>query len=52
MLIKNVRIENAEIPVDIRIEDGKFQTIRAGLAPAEGEEVIDGGGHLLLRHPV
>lgn len=48
MLIKNVRIENAEIPVDIRIEDGKFQTIRAGLTPAEGEEVIDGGGHLLL----
>ena len=48
MLIKNVRIENAEIPVDIRIEDGKFQTIREGLTPAEGEEVIDGGGHLLL----
>ncbi|MDN7145058.1 cytosine deaminase [Liquorilactobacillus mali] len=48
MLISNVHIDNEQELKSIRIEDGKFAAIAADLQPKDGEEVIDGGGHLLL----
>ena len=48
MLIRNVHIENAERPSDLRVEDGKFVQIAPALSPREGEEVLEGGGALLL----
>lgn len=48
MLIKNVHVDNHEEMVDVRIADGKFSEIKAGLTPQKGEEVIDGQGNLLL----
>lgn len=48
MLIRNVHIENAEQASDIRIEDGVFAQIEAGLEPRDGEEVIEGNGCLAL----
>ena len=48
LLIKGVRIEDGPAGVDIRIADGKFAEIGAGLAPREGEEVRDYTGKLVL----
>lgn len=48
MLIKNLFIENSRVLSDIRIEDGKFAEIGAGLTAREGEEVVDMGGKLAL----
>ncbi len=48
MLIQNARIENAEIPVDLRIEDGVFQEIRPNLIPGEREKILDAGNRLML----
>jgi cytosine deaminase len=48
MLIKNVHVDNHEEMVDVRITDGKFSEIKAGLTANKGEEVIDGKGNLLL----
>ena len=48
MLIKGVHIENAEATSDLRVVDGVFTEIAASLEPAEGEEVIDAAGKLLL----
>ena len=48
MLIRNVHIENDPSTCDVRIENGKFTQIDAGLEPREGEEVIEGEGGLLL----
>lgn len=48
MLIQNVRIENSEQAVDIRITDGKFETIAADITPREGEETADLSGRLAL----
>lgn len=48
MLIRNVRIEQAEALQDIRVTDGRFSEIGPGLAAAAGEEEIDGGGNLAL----
>ncbi|MDR1851343.1 MAG: cytosine deaminase [Propionibacteriaceae bacterium] len=46
MLIRDVRIEGAE-PADIRVEDGVFAEV-GSLEPKEGEEIVDGGGRLVL----
>ncbi len=48
MLIKNLYIENATEAMDIRITDGKFEKIAAGLTAMPGEEVVDCGGRLAL----
>lgn len=48
MLIKNVRIENAEEESDIRIENGRICKIGGHLEPLEGEDTIDGKGGLAL----
>lgn len=48
MLIKNIRIENGNAPMDIRVTDGKFETIGKNLAAREGEEVIEGKGSMAL----
>lgn len=48
MLVKNVYIENAKEAVDIRVTDGKFEKIAAGLTANPGEEVVDCGGKLVL----
>lgn len=48
MLVKNVYIENAKEAVDIRVTDGKFEKIAAGLTANPGEEVVDCGGKLAL----
>ena len=48
MLIKNVYIENAQETKDIRIRDGVFSEIAAGLTPEAGEEVVDATGLLAL----
>lgn len=48
LLIKGVRIEDGPAGVDIRITDGKFAEIGAGLTPREGEEVRDFTGKLVL----
>ena len=48
MLYRNALIENAQTPVDIRVVDGLFAEVAPNLAPANGEEVIDLGGRLVL----
>ena len=48
MLFTNLRIEDAETPCDIRVEDGVFTAIEETLTPREGEEVIDWEGRLAL----
>ena len=48
MLIRNVHIENSGDTSDVRIEDGKFVLIDAGIAPFDGEEIVDGHGGLLI----
>ncbi|MBD5805592.1 cytosine deaminase [Limosilactobacillus walteri] len=48
MLLKNVHVDNHKELVDVRITDEKFSEIGAGLAPKNGEKVIDGQENLLL----
>lgn len=48
MLIRSVHIENDEELVDVRIDNGTFSRIEAGIAPREGEQVIEGEGRLML----
>lgn len=48
MLFKNLFIENAAEPMDIRVTDGKFETIAAGLEAHPGEEVLDFTGKMAL----
>lgn len=48
MLLKNIIIENAQTTSDIRITDGKFETIQAVLEPFPGEEIIDCTGKMAL----
>ncbi|MRN05901.1 cytosine deaminase [Lactobacillus sp. 0.1XD8-4] len=48
MLLKNVHVDNRKELVDVRITDEKFSEIGAGLAPKNGEKVIDGHENLLL----
>lgn len=48
MLIKNLYIENSETLSDLRIENGLFTEMAAGLSPKGGEEVADLGGKLAL----
>ena len=48
MLIKNVKLAEKNENVDLRITDGKFVAIQAGLKPNENEQVIDGNGNLAL----
>lgn len=48
MLIQNIKIENAETAVDVRIKDGKYEQIAANLAPLDGEEVYDCNGCMML----
>ena len=48
MLFTNLRIEDAETPCDIRVEDGVFTAIEENLTPREGEEVVDWEGRLAL----
>lgn len=48
MLLKNLYIENATEPTDIRITDGRFETIAGGIQAGPDEEVVDCGGKLAL----
>ena len=48
MLFRNALIENAQTPVDIRVENGLFSAIAPNLASENGEEVIDLGRKLIL----
>ena len=48
MLIKNVFIENDTKKTDIRITDGKFETIAENITAGENEEVTDLDGKLVL----
>lgn len=48
MLFKNLLIENATEAVDIRVTDGKFETIAAYIEPQQGEEVHDCEGKMAL----
>ncbi|MCT0014919.1 cytosine deaminase [Weissella confusa] len=48
MLIKQVLIENATEPKDVRIVDGKFAEIADSLAPEAGEQVIDATNKLMI----
>lgn len=48
MLIKQVLIENATEPKDVRIVDGKFAEIADNLAPEAGEQVIDATNKLMI----
>lgn len=48
MLIKQVLIENAAEPKDVRIVDGKFAEIADNLAPEAGEQVIDATNKLRI----
>lgn len=48
MLIKQVLIENATDPKDVRIFDGKFAEIADNLAPEAGEQVIDATNKLMI----
>ncbi|GLI32402.1 MULTISPECIES: amidohydrolase [Brachybacterium] len=54
MLIRQVRPFDAatggapDAPVDLRIRDGVIAELAAGLSPAPGEEVLDGGGALAI----
>ncbi|SJX70584.1 Cytosine deaminase [Weissella confusa] len=48
MLVKQVLIENATEPKDVRIVDGKFAEIADNLAPEAGEQVIDATNKLMI----
>ncbi|WP_297751722.1 cytosine deaminase [uncultured Tessaracoccus sp.] len=48
LLIRNVRIENAEQLSCIRIEQGRFAEIEPALEPRDGERVVDYHGQLAL----
>lgn len=48
MLIKQVLIENATEPKDVRIVDGKFAEIADNLTPEAGEQVIDATNKLMI----
>ncbi|MCH3922018.1 cytosine deaminase [Limosilactobacillus sp.] len=48
MLIQNVHIDNQKETSDVRIVNGKFKEIAKSLTPVANEQVIDGGGNLLL----
>lgn len=48
MLIRNVRIENADVESDVRITDGIICEIGRNLKAAGGEEIIEGNGGLML----
>ncbi len=48
MLFRNALIENAQAPVDIRVENGSFSAIAPNLAPKGGEEIVDLGRKLVL----
>lgn len=48
MIIKNVHKENLAEKTDIRIRNGKFETIAPEIVPGEGEEVLNYDGKLLL----
>ena len=48
MLFKNLYLENATEPVNIRVENGKFESIAADLKPYSGEEVLDCEGKMAL----
>lgn len=48
MLIKNIRIENADAGLDVRIQKGMIGEIGENLTALEGEEVLEGEGGLLL----
>ncbi|MEQ4550551.1 cytosine deaminase [Weissella sp. GP1] len=48
MLIKQVLIENATEPKDVRLIDGKFAEIADNLAPEAGEQVIDATNKLMI----
>ncbi len=48
MLIKNVRIENADVLSDIRVEKGRICQIGERIQPMEGEDIIEGQGGLAL----
>ena len=48
MLYRNALIENAQEPVDIRVENGIFAAVGAGLSPMRGEETVDLDRRLVL----
>lgn len=48
MLIKNIYLENSDTPIDIRINNGVFETIEANIQALDGEEVIDGSNCLAI----
>ncbi|MDO5338303.1 MAG: cytosine deaminase [Eubacteriales bacterium] len=48
MLIKNVKIENADREADVRIKNGTICEIGENLKALEGEEIIEGQGGLML----
>ncbi len=48
MLIKNVTIRKKDGLWDIAIQDGKIEKIEKNIDPIEGEEIIDGGGGLVM----
>lgn len=48
MLIKNIRIENNPNKVDVRIEDGVFQTIGENLERRENEELLECDGAMMV----
>lgn len=48
MIIKQVLIENATEPKDVRIVDGKFAEIADNLTPEAGEQVIDATNKLMI----
>ncbi|TWS25798.1 dihydroorotase [Tsukamurella sputi] len=48
LLLKNVRPYGEGEPVDVATAGGEITAIGADLVPAEGAEVIDGGGRVLL----
>ncbi len=48
LLIKDLRIEDAESTSDLRIRDGRIVAIAPRLDPTDGEEVVQGAGRLAL----
>ena len=49
MLLKKLHLGNAQDTVDIRITDGKFETIAPHLDPLPGEEMVtDCAGKMVL----
>ena len=48
LLIKDLRIEDAESTSDLRIRDGRIAAIAPRLDPTGGEEIVQGAGRLAL----